>query len=154
MEVIPWATDDSTYVKMPNKMLEADKTVFVGGLHGMLTAAGLATVMYDLFQNVIYAGELKKIYRIIRNVAKNSTFQLLTPTNPNIPWDPPESPSVVSSRITWQSTQAMLGSALRNSKRLCKSHHTSKTHLLQLFCLTGTQLLSRTGIKKTEKQNS
>ena len=28
--------------------------VFVGGLHGMLTATGLSNVMNDLFGNVVY----------------------------------------------------------------------------------------------------
>lgn len=56
--MIPWALNESNYVKSPYQRLEADKTVFVGALHGMLTAEGLATVMEDLFQNVMYAGKL------------------------------------------------------------------------------------------------
>lgn len=36
--------------------LDNETTVFVGALHGMLNAEGLARVMNDLFGNVIYAG--------------------------------------------------------------------------------------------------
>lgn len=32
------------------------KTVFVGALHGMLNAEGLAKIMNDLFDGVVYAG--------------------------------------------------------------------------------------------------
>ncbi|XP_066594262.1 cytoplasmic polyadenylation element-binding protein 1-A-like isoform X1 [Prorops nasuta] len=55
-EVIPWGLSDSNYIKSSSQKLNPDKTVFVGGLHGMLTAAGLATIMDDLYDNVIYAG--------------------------------------------------------------------------------------------------
>lgn len=56
--MIPWARNDSTYenIKYKNRQCDADKTIFVGGLHGMLTAQGLAVIMNDLFKNVIYAG--------------------------------------------------------------------------------------------------
>ena len=47
---------DSNYVRQPSQRLEPQKTVFVGALHGMMTAEGLAHVMNDLFDNVVYAG--------------------------------------------------------------------------------------------------
>uniref|UniRef100_A0A336M2K5 CSON007073 protein n=1 Tax=Culicoides sonorensis TaxID=179676 RepID=A0A336M2K5_CULSO len=56
VEVIPWVIADSTYVKSPSQKLDPTKTVFVGALHGKLTAEGLAKVMNDLFDGVVYAG--------------------------------------------------------------------------------------------------
>ncbi len=41
---------------MPSQRLDPNKTVFVGALHGMLNAEGLAHIMNDLFGNVVYAG--------------------------------------------------------------------------------------------------
>jgi len=56
VQVIPWVLSDSNYVRQPSQRLEPQKTVFVGALHGMMTAEGLAHVMNDLFDNVVYAG--------------------------------------------------------------------------------------------------
>ncbi|XP_076655484.1 polyadenylation element binding protein orb isoform X2 [Halictus rubicundus] len=56
VQVIPWALEDSNYVKSSSQKLDPHKTVFVGALHGMLTASGLAKIMDDLFRGVIYAG--------------------------------------------------------------------------------------------------
>ncbi|XP_070514506.1 cytoplasmic polyadenylation element-binding protein 1 isoform X5 [Cardiocondyla obscurior] len=56
VQVIPWTLENSNYIKSSSQRLDAHKTVFVGALHGMLTAAGLAKVMDDLFHGVIYAG--------------------------------------------------------------------------------------------------
>lgn len=56
VQVIPWTINDSNYVKSTSHKLDPSKTVFVGALHGMLTAEGLATIMNDLFEGVIYAG--------------------------------------------------------------------------------------------------
>jgi cytoplasmic polyadenylation element-binding protein len=56
VEVIPWNIADSNFVKSPAQRLDTSKTVFVGALHGMLTAEGLATVMNDLFGGVAYVG--------------------------------------------------------------------------------------------------
>ena len=36
--------------------LDPQKTVFVGALHGMLTAEGLCNIFNDLFSGVVYAG--------------------------------------------------------------------------------------------------
>ncbi|XP_076296991.1 cytoplasmic polyadenylation element-binding protein 1-like isoform X3 [Lasioglossum baleicum] len=56
VQVIPWALEDSNFVKSTSQKLDPHKTVFVGALHGMLTASGLAKIMDDLFRGVIYAG--------------------------------------------------------------------------------------------------
>ena len=56
VQVIPWVLSDSNYVKQPSQRLDPQKTVFVGALHGMLTAEGLSHIMNDLFDNVVYAG--------------------------------------------------------------------------------------------------
>ncbi|XP_063995440.1 cytoplasmic polyadenylation element-binding protein 1 isoform X2 [Diachasmimorpha longicaudata] len=56
VQVIPWALTNSNYSKSTSQKLDPGKTVFVGALHGMLTAEGLATIMDDLFDDVIYCG--------------------------------------------------------------------------------------------------
>ncbi len=56
VQVIPWALNDSNFVKSSSQKLDPKKTVFVGALHGMITATALAKIMNDLFGNVIYAG--------------------------------------------------------------------------------------------------
>ena len=56
-QVIPWCIHDATY-RDPNYPIEAvtnhPYTVFVGALHGMTTAIGLAQIFNDLFGKVIY----------------------------------------------------------------------------------------------------
>lgn len=47
---------DSNYVRSPSYQLDPAKTVFVGALHGMLSAEGLANIMNDLFGGVVYSG--------------------------------------------------------------------------------------------------
>uniref|UniRef100_A0A182P2X0 RRM domain-containing protein n=1 Tax=Anopheles epiroticus TaxID=199890 RepID=A0A182P2X0_9DIPT len=56
VEVIPWNIGDSNYVKSASQKLDPTKTVFVGALHGQLTAEGLAKIMNDLFDGVVYVG--------------------------------------------------------------------------------------------------
>nr|CAD7202321.1 unnamed protein product [Timema douglasi] len=56
VQVIPWLLSDSNYVKVTSQKLDPQKTVFVGALHGMLNAEGLAKIMNDLFDGVVYAG--------------------------------------------------------------------------------------------------
>lgn len=56
VQVIPWMTSDTNWVRSPSQKLDPEKTVFVGGLHGMLSAHGLAIIMNDLFDGVVYAG--------------------------------------------------------------------------------------------------
>lgn len=56
VEVIPWNIADSNYVKSTSQKLDPTKTVFVGALHGQLTAEGLAQIMNDLFDGVVYVG--------------------------------------------------------------------------------------------------
>lgn len=55
VEVIPWNISDSNYVSS-SQILDPSKTIFVGALHGKLTAEGLAIIMQDLFDGVVYAG--------------------------------------------------------------------------------------------------
>lgn len=56
VQVIPWVISDSNYVRCPSQRLDPGKTIFVGALHGMLNAEGLASIMNDLFNGVVYAG--------------------------------------------------------------------------------------------------
>lgn len=56
VEVIPWIIEDSNYSRSANPKIDSTKTVFVGALHGKLTAEALAKIMNDLFDGVIYAG--------------------------------------------------------------------------------------------------
>lgn len=56
VQVIPWYLTDSNYTKSASQKLDPSKTVFVGALHGMLNAQGLAKIMNDLFDGVVYAG--------------------------------------------------------------------------------------------------
>lgn len=56
VQVIPWVIVDSTYVRCSSAGLDSGKTVFVGALHGMLSAEALANIFQDLFRGVVYAG--------------------------------------------------------------------------------------------------
>ena len=56
VQIIPWVLDDSNFIKNPKQKLDPQKTVFVGALHGMLTAEILARIFNDLFGGVVYAG--------------------------------------------------------------------------------------------------
>jgi cytoplasmic polyadenylation element-binding protein len=66
VQVIPWVTKDAGHFvekdsreegKGGNKnaLPHPSLTVFVGALHGMLTAKGLVQIFEDLFGNVVYA---------------------------------------------------------------------------------------------------
>ena len=54
IQVIPWNLNDSTKVIGPQDKVNMKHTIFVGGLHGMITATSLARIMNDLFGNVAY----------------------------------------------------------------------------------------------------
>lgn len=56
VQVIPWIISDSNCVRNSSQRLDPKKTVFVGALHGMITAEILANILNDLFGNVVYAG--------------------------------------------------------------------------------------------------
>ncbi|RVE50203.1 hypothetical protein evm_005226 [Chilo suppressalis] len=56
VQVIPWAVSDANWVRGGSARLEPARTVFVGALHGMLSAAALAHIMNELFSGVVYAG--------------------------------------------------------------------------------------------------
>ena len=58
VQVIPWMSSDTNWVRSPSQKLDPEKTVFVGALHGMLNAHGLAKIMNDLFDGVVYAGKI------------------------------------------------------------------------------------------------
>ena len=81
VEVIPWIIGDSNYIKSTNQKLDSTKTVFVGALHGKLTA--LAKIMNDLFDGVVYAGEFKMIIFNIYPLITCLLFQVSTPINTN-----------------------------------------------------------------------
>ena len=38
VQVIPWVLTDSNYVRVSSQKLDPNRTIFVGGLHGMMTA--------------------------------------------------------------------------------------------------------------------
>ena len=55
VEVIPWYTADAvSHQKQTSLRIEPKKTVFVGGLHGMMSASLLRKMMKDLFGPVEY----------------------------------------------------------------------------------------------------
>ena len=54
--MIPWVISDSNSIRCSSHRLDPDKTVFVGGLHGLLNADDLSLIMNDLFGGVVYAG--------------------------------------------------------------------------------------------------
>ena len=56
VQVIPWLLGDSNFIRCSSERLDPNKTVFVGALHGMLNAEGLAHIFSDLFEGVVYAG--------------------------------------------------------------------------------------------------
>lgn len=56
VQVIPWVIGDSSFVRCSTSRMDASKTVFVGALHGMLSAECLANIFQDLFKGVVYAG--------------------------------------------------------------------------------------------------
>lgn len=55
VQVIPWVLSDKNYVSYPSPILDAGKTIFVGGLHGLINAERLAFIMNDKFGGVIHA---------------------------------------------------------------------------------------------------
>ncbi|CAJ0593858.1 unnamed protein product [Cylicocyclus nassatus] len=56
VQVIPWVVSDSCYNDDPSYPLDPKKTVFVGALHGMLTAHVLFSIMNELYGNVVFVG--------------------------------------------------------------------------------------------------
>ncbi|XP_054283320.1 cytoplasmic polyadenylation element-binding protein 1-B-like [Macrosteles quadrilineatus] len=56
VQIIPWRITDSNFVMEPTRKQDPNLTVFVGGLHGALTAEGLFIIMNDLFNGVSYVG--------------------------------------------------------------------------------------------------
>ncbi|KAK6043990.1 hypothetical protein COOONC_18505 [Cooperia oncophora] len=56
VQVIPWVVSDSSYVDDPTCPLDPKKTVFVGALHGMITAHVLFSIMNELYGSVVFVG--------------------------------------------------------------------------------------------------
>jgi cytoplasmic polyadenylation element-binding protein len=56
VQIIPWILADNNYALCTPKELDPKKTVFVGNLHGTMTARDLAHIMNELFGCVVYAG--------------------------------------------------------------------------------------------------
>ncbi|XP_051741280.1 cytoplasmic polyadenylation element-binding protein 1-like isoform X13 [Ctenopharyngodon idella] len=56
VQVIPWVISDNNFVRCPSQLCCHKRTVFVGALHRMLNAEGLAHIMDSLFGEVTYAG--------------------------------------------------------------------------------------------------
>ncbi|EFO20716.1 cytoplasmic polyadenylation element binding protein 3 [Loa loa] len=56
VQVIPWVITDASYILNPNIPLEPKKTVFVGALHGMITAQVLFSIMRDVYGDVLFVG--------------------------------------------------------------------------------------------------
>ena len=73
---------NNVIVRCPSQRLDPQKTVFVGALHGMLNAEGLAHIFNDLFGGVVYAGLWVGGSRIRSFL---SDIKVSTPTNTNIP---------------------------------------------------------------------
>lgn len=71
VQIIPWIISDSNYVRCPSYQLDPAKTVFVGALHGTLSAEGLASIMNDLFGGVVYSGKLPGVPRTNYSIKKN-----------------------------------------------------------------------------------
>ena len=98
VQIIPWVLADSNFVRCPSQRLDPLKTVFVGALHGMLNAEGLAHIFNDLFGGVIYAGIVPKnhITSFYGYSVRSFTleFKELTPIATNTRLDPAASPSV------------------------------------------------------------
>jgi len=44
--VIPWVLTDSNYVRISSQKLDPNRTIFVGGLHGMMNAGNDKTLLF------------------------------------------------------------------------------------------------------------
>uniref|UniRef100_A0A0R3S4E4 Cytoplasmic polyadenylation element-binding protein 3 n=1 Tax=Elaeophora elaphi TaxID=1147741 RepID=A0A0R3S4E4_9BILA len=56
VQVIPWVVTDASYTLNPQIPLESKKTVFVGALHGMITAQVLFSIMRDVYGDILFVG--------------------------------------------------------------------------------------------------
>ncbi|XP_051741297.1 cytoplasmic polyadenylation element-binding protein 1-like isoform X2 [Ctenopharyngodon idella] len=63
VQVIPWVISDNNFVRCPSQLPCYKRTVFVGALHRMLNAEGLAHIMDSLFGEVTYAGMNTDMYK-------------------------------------------------------------------------------------------
>ena len=88
VQVIPWVVTDSNFVRCPSQKLDPGRTVFVGALHGMLTAEALSNIFNDLFGGVIYAGKVN--FYLFEHFLHSRALLLKvwTRTSSSTPWDP------------------------------------------------------------------
>ncbi|XGW19584.1 hypothetical protein V3C99_003438 [Haemonchus contortus] len=56
VQVIPWVVSDSSFSDGPTCIMDPKKTVFVGALHGMITAHVLFSIMNELYGDVAFVG--------------------------------------------------------------------------------------------------
>ena len=56
VQVIPWVLSEAEKLYLPVSLDNYPYTVYVGALHGMMTAQFLGDVMSDIFGEVVYAG--------------------------------------------------------------------------------------------------
>jgi len=56
VQIIPWILADNNFALCAPKELDPKKTIFVGNLHGTMTARDLAHIMNELFGCVVYSG--------------------------------------------------------------------------------------------------
>ena len=82
VQVIPWVVTDSNFVRCPSQKLDPGRTVFVGALHGMLTAEALSNIFNDLFGGVIYAGKACAAFRLCL-LSSNHSPLITSPAWPN-----------------------------------------------------------------------
>ena len=90
VQVIPWVVTDSNFVRCPSAKLDPGRTVFVGALHGMLTAEALSNIFNDLFGGVIYAGKVCSSPFIRSSIVLHPRafrLKVWTRTSSSTPWD-------------------------------------------------------------------
>uniref|UniRef100_A0AA85JD10 RRM domain-containing protein n=1 Tax=Trichobilharzia regenti TaxID=157069 RepID=A0AA85JD10_TRIRE len=54
-KVVPWSIEDTNYCGPTGSSANMQYAIYVGQLHGLMTAKGLANIMDDLFGNVVSA---------------------------------------------------------------------------------------------------
>uniref|UniRef100_A0A158R4Q2 RRM domain-containing protein n=1 Tax=Syphacia muris TaxID=451379 RepID=A0A158R4Q2_9BILA len=54
VQIIPWVVSDSMYITDAATRTQCNKTVFVGALHGMLTAEMLYSIMDEVYGSVVF----------------------------------------------------------------------------------------------------
>jgi cytoplasmic polyadenylation element-binding protein len=118
VQMIPWMIN---YVKSPSIRLDPQKTVFVGALHGMLNAEGLAKIMNELFENVIYAGSCYTIFLIsCRILTQNYAFAGINTDKHKYP--------IGSGRVTFSSSSSYMKAVAAAFIEIRTNKFTKKVH--------------------------